>query len=60
MSVLPVVVKGFEAAIHAQLYAYMESNALIHPAQSGFRPCHGTQDVLVKTVDDCGTSFHQN
>lgn len=52
VSVLPVVVKVFEAVIHAQLYAYMESNALIHPAQSGFCPRHSTQDVLVKTVDD--------
>ena len=44
--------KVFEAVIHAQLYAYMESNALIHLAQSGFCPRHSTQDVLVKTVDD--------
>ena len=29
----------------------MESNALIHPAQSGFCPRHSTQDLLVKTVD---------
>ena len=52
VSVLPVVVKVFEAVIHAQLYTYMESNTLIRLAQSGFRPCHSTQDLLVKAIDD--------
>ena len=38
--------------MHVKLYAYLESNALIHPALSGFCPCHSSRDVLVKTVDD--------
>ena len=34
------------------LYSYLVKNSLLHPSQSGFRPSHGTQDVLLKTVDD--------
>lgn len=31
---------------------YLEANFLLHPAQSGFRPLHNAQDVLLKSVDD--------
>ena len=52
ISVLPVIAKVYESLIHSQLYSYMTSNSLLHPSQSGFRPGHSTQDVLLKTVDD--------
>ena len=41
-----------ESIIHDQLYDYLHSNSILHPAQSGFRPKHCTQDVLLKSVDD--------
>ncbi len=52
VSVLPIVVKIFEAIVHTQLYAYLEAKSPLHPAQSGFLPLHNTQHVLLKTVDD--------
>ena len=52
ISVLPVIAKVYESLIHKQLYSYLVNKSLLHPCQSGFRPDHGTQDVLLKTVDD--------
>ena len=46
VSILPVVAKVFENVIHIQLYSYMQQKGFLHPAQSGFRPGHNTQDVL--------------
>ena len=52
ISVLPVIAKVYESLVHKQLYSYLTTNAILHPSQSGFRPGHSTQDVLLKTVDD--------
>ncbi len=52
VSVLPTVVKVFEAMVHHQLFTYLEANSLLHPAQSGFRPLHSTQHALLKAMDD--------
>ena len=50
---LPVIAKVYESLIHKQLYSYLVNKSLLRPCQSCFRrPCHGTQDVLLKTVDD--------
>ena len=51
-SVLPIVAKVFEAIVHAQFFVHLEANFLLHPAQSGFRPLHNIQHVLLKTVND--------
>ena len=52
ISVLPVIAKVFESVVHQQLYSHPTSNSLLYPSQSGFRPAHSTQDVLIKSVDD--------
>ena len=52
VSVLPVIAKILERVVHRQLYAYLQRHSILNVAQSGFRPHHTTQDVLVSTIDD--------
>ena len=52
VSVLPVVTKVFEAIVHTQLFVYLLDNYLLNSTQSGFRPLHNTQHVLLRSVDD--------
>ena len=50
MSVLPVVSKVLERLIRQQLYDYLQQHSILHPAQSGSRPQHTIQDVIVSMV----------
>ena len=59
ISVLPVIVKVMEQIIHKQLYTHMASNNEISHYQSGFRPAHSTQDVILKTIEDWKTAIDQ-
>ena len=52
ISVIPVLAKVFETVVHRQLYEYLKAHRLLNPAQSGFRPFHNTQDVILKTIDN--------
>ena len=52
VSVLPVLEKVLEKLVHQQLYSYLQEHTILSSAQSGFHPCHSTQDVLVSSVDD--------
>ena len=52
ISVLPIVAKILERIVFDQLYDYLQDHSLLTPHQSGFRPGHSTQDVLIKTMDD--------
>ena len=47
ISVLPVVSKIAEKAVHRQLLHYLESSHLLCEVQSGFHPGHSTQDLLL-------------
>ena len=51
ISVLPVFSKILECVIHDQLVSYFLQYDLFSPYQSGFRPRHSTQDVLLYVVD---------
>ena len=52
ISVLPIVAKILERTVFDQLYDFLQEHSLLTPHQSGFRPGHSTQDVLIKTMDD--------
>ena len=51
ISVLPVFSKILERVIHDQLVLYFLQYNLFSPYQSGFRPGHSMQDVLLYVVD---------
>ena len=51
ISVLPVVMKIFERAIHKQLYDHLVTNKLLSQFQSGFRPGHSTSTALLDVSD---------
>ena len=52
VSVLPIIVKIFERLLHRQLYRYLQMHSILYSTQSGFRPQHTTQDVVVAMVDE--------
>lgn len=60
ISILPVVAKVFEKFVHQQLYVYLQKHKILHQAQSGFRPGHTTQDVIVASVDDWRRGLDDN
>ena len=61
VSVLPVVVKVFEALVHEQLYNYLQQQSLLaYSAQFGFRPGHSTQDALVSMVEEWRESMDED
>ena len=41
-----------ERIVFDQFYNFLQHHSLLTPVQSGFRPEHSTQDVLVKMHDD--------
>ena len=51
ISILPVCSKLLERHVHLQLSSHLHSNDLLFPLQSGFRPSHSTQTLLLHCLD---------
>ena len=50
VSILPVVSKILERAVHTQLYKFMVDNNLLSPYQSGFRKRHSTETACISLL----------
>ena len=51
ISILPAPSKILERHVHLQLSSHLNSNNLLFPLQSGFRPSHSTQTLLLHCLD---------
>ena len=51
ISVLPVLSKILEKAVHKQLFDHLNKNKLLSSQQSGFRPSHSTATCVTEIVD---------
>ena len=51
ISIVPVVSKIVERAVHQQLYNYLAENHLLSSTQNGIRPRHSTETALISISD---------
>ena len=51
ISILPILSKILEKAVHKQLYDFLNNNKLLSKEQSGFRPLHSTATCVTHIVD---------
>ena len=57
ISIVPVIAKIVERAVHQQLYGYLFENHLLSPNQHGFRPRHSTETALTSISDHILSAF---
>ena len=51
ISILPVLSKILEGAVHRQLYHHLQQHNILSPYQCGFRKCHSTEFAALSFAD---------
>ena len=59
ISILPVLSKVLERAVHIQLYKYLQQHKILSPYQCGFRKCHSTEFAALSFSDNIRRNMDQ-
>ena len=51
ISILPVLSKILERAVHRKLYHYLQQHNILSPYQCGFRKCHSAEFAALSFAD---------
>ena len=59
ISILPVLSKVLERAVHIQMYRYLQQNKILSPYQRGFQKCHLTELAALSFSDNIRRNMGQ-
>ena len=59
ISILPVLSKILERAVHRQLYHYLQQHNILSPYKCGFCKCHSTEFAALSFADTTRRSIDQ-